>query len=259
MPFTLSHPAAIAPIRSIARRAGLPLAALAVGAMAPDLEFFLWLRPKSTWSHSLIGLVGFCLPMGLLLVLAWETLVRAPLRDLLALPEAAEDRSRLARRPVWWSRAAAAVLLGAATHLLWDGLTHAGGWGEKLIPALGTAALVVRGHGVPWYNLLQHASTVAGGLLVLGWLWGELRLAGSPAVIARSPRRIAGIGATFAVAGAFALWNTWRLGMLDGDPRLEVSIGQAAVGGLFGLGLALVLYGAAWRLLADEPPAERAT
>jgi hypothetical protein len=259
MPFTLSHPAAIAPLRSLARGAGLPLAALAVGAMAPDLEFFLWLRPKSLWSHSLLGLLAFCLPMGLLLVLAWETLVRAPLRDLLALPEAPEDRSRLARRPAWWVRAAAGVLLGAITHFVWDGVTHAGGWALRLVPALGASAFSARGHDVPWFNLVQHASTVAGGLVVLGWLWRELQRAGAPAVISRSPRRIGALAGTLAVASAFALWNGWRLGVADGYWPLEATIGRAAVGGVFGLGVALALYGVAHRLLAGDPPAQRAT
>jgi hypothetical protein len=55
MPFTLSHPAAVAPLWPIARRFRLSLAALAIGAMVPDFEFFLHLRPAARWSHALVG------------------------------------------------------------------------------------------------------------------------------------------------------------------------------------------------------------
>ena len=61
MPFTPSHAVAAAPLWLVAR-GWLPLSALVVGTMAPDYEFLLRLRPSAIVSHSVVGLVVFCLP-----------------------------------------------------------------------------------------------------------------------------------------------------------------------------------------------------
>ncbi|MGG6497508.1 UNVERIFIED_CONTAM: DUF4184 family protein, partial [Bacteroidetes bacterium 56_B9] len=85
-------------------------------------------------------------------------------------------------RAGWWLRAGAAVVLGAATHVVWDGFTHAHGWAVDRLPALHATALVLGGRAIPWFNLLQHLSTVAGGALVLAWLGRRLQAAGSIAI-----------------------------------------------------------------------------
>ena len=64
MPFTLSHAAVAAPL---ARR-GLILSAVAIGSMTPDFEYFLRLSMNSRWSHSLPGVLTFCLPVSILVL-----------------------------------------------------------------------------------------------------------------------------------------------------------------------------------------------
>lgn len=247
MPFTLSHPAAIGPLWPITRRLRLPLAALAIGAMAPDFEFFLHLRPESRFSHSFGGLFTFCLPVGLAVYLFWEGYARVPVRSLLALPAAPTEPRTAWRAPTWWVRVIVALLLGAATHVAWDGLTHGGYWGANLWPWLSTPAFTLRGEAVPWYNLFQHLSTAVGIAVVLAWLGMTLRRAGAHAALRQSrsrQRTLLGFAITALAAGA---WNGRRWGQPSDIWALQVAVGRVAVGALVGLVLATLVFSVAFR------------
>ncbi len=69
MPWTFAHPAAILPLR---RR--LPLAALVVGSISPDIGYYLGLYPLATFAHSGLGLLMACLPMGAAALVVWHLL-----------------------------------------------------------------------------------------------------------------------------------------------------------------------------------------
>jgi hypothetical protein len=241
LPFTLSHPAAIALLWPLARRARLPLAALAIGAMSPDFEFFLHLRPLALWSHTATGLIGFCLPAGLAVFAAWDLVAREPLRDLLGYAAEPPQQSR-----GWdtWIRAAIAVLVGAATHLLWDGLTHGDYWGARIWPGLRTTALTVGTLSVPWFNLLQHLSTVVGGLVVIGWSIADVRAHGDVHVVLRSGWRRRAI-VMIAIATVCAGLMNGARGPFGADFwTAQRLLGRIAVGAMLGgavavLGIAL--------------------
>jgi hypothetical protein len=55
-----------------------------------------------------------------------------------------------------------AVLIGAATHIIWDEFTHDTGWGLKLLPLLNSPVLVIAGHEIYGYKLFQYGSTLIG-------------------------------------------------------------------------------------------------
>src|SRR3954462_8835891 len=82
MPITPAHAAAAWPLHAAWRR--LPLAALVIGTLSPDLEYVLRLEPRGKFGHSPAGLVVFCLPVTLLVWYVWRSLVRAALTPLLA-------------------------------------------------------------------------------------------------------------------------------------------------------------------------------
>jgi hypothetical protein len=65
-----------------------------------------------------------------------------------------------------WLALAAGIVIGAATHLLWDSCTHRFGW---LVERAGLRREVPIGvgHHLPIYELLQHASTLLGLALVV--------------------------------------------------------------------------------------------
>lgn len=155
---TAAHPLAVLPLR----RWRLDTTCLVIGSMSPDFEYFLRDALISTFSHTLLGLVYFCVPVTLAAallfhrVLKWPAVQVAPWRGRFAV---------FAERPwpaqPFWVLVISAAL-GALTHLVWDGITHAAGYGPRHLaflhaqvhlPVVGT--LVV-------HRVIQHASTVIG-------------------------------------------------------------------------------------------------
>ncbi len=124
VPLTLSHPAAVLPLR----RLGLPMTALVAGSMAPDVPLFLG-RTGTYGIYSLVGVATVDVALTLVAVWLWFAVARDALVDL--SPDAV--RSRLAPHVVLTSRqwvlAVPAALMGALTHVLWDAFTHPHRWG----------------------------------------------------------------------------------------------------------------------------------
>ena len=173
MPFTVSHAVVALPFV----RTPLVPAAIAVGAMTPDLPLFVRGTPVSyQLTHTNVA-VAALIALGLLLL--WYVMVRPAVRALAPSWLAA----RLPREwdvvaaPRWWRRHPAwlstlllvvSLALGVLSHIAWDAFTHEGRWGAKLFPALDEpwGPLV----GLKW---LQYGST-AFGLIVLaiaGAVW----------------------------------------------------------------------------------------
>lgn len=165
MPFTPTHVLAILPIATIPRLS-LPFSALVIGSMIPDLPLFWPLPLGYEATHSVMGLVTACLPLGLACFLLFQIVMKRPLFAL--LPAALRRRcgALLGRRPALSFGALAwaslAVLIGASTHVFWDSFTHQGRWGSRLIPGIGRTAMTVQGHALPAFKLLQYGSTLVG-------------------------------------------------------------------------------------------------
>lgn len=159
MPFTLAHPLAVVPLR----RTGLPLDALAIGAMIPDLVLFTGLPVAYSTTHAPLGTVSVDLVLGAALLLLWRLLLRVPLMD--AAPDwvrerlpalRTPDRSALGRlRTVLL--AAVALVIGAWTHITWDAFTHSHGWMVQRVPWLSSVI-----EGLPVHAWLQYLSSVVG-------------------------------------------------------------------------------------------------
>ena len=166
MPLTLSHPAAIVPFA----RQRLVLSALVVGSLSPDFPYFINLVPRGEFGHTPAGVFLLCLPLGLLALWIFQRLMKWPLLSL--LPQGWQERlARPARdftfRPM--SRQlliVSSLLIGAATHLCWDGFTHRDGWAVNWLPSLTHPAMGLGSRSIPVYQLLQHSSTVIGGIVM---------------------------------------------------------------------------------------------
>jgi hypothetical protein len=237
MPLTPAHAAAALPLSRVRPR--LPLAALVVGTMAPDFEYLLRLAPRGRFGHSPLGLIAFCLPAGLLVHLAYERVVRPALVGLLppgvATAAGPERRAGLVA-------AALALLLGALSHVAWDGFTHDSGWAVARLPGLREQVAPAAIPGLRWYTLLQHASTLVGLAVVLAWggRWLRRLPAGArryaPAQGARSARTALALLSVAALAG-----------LANGARALSASapvlLGYAAVGAMSGLAVAAFAYG----------------
>lgn len=175
MPFTGAHPAAVLPLL---RRGRWVSAGLLTGSVAPDLPSYVPLGLRHEQTHPLHA---FLWPDGVLavgLLLAWWFLLRpglAPLWPAAAARcgrpgwrEPANWRSR-SSAAAWLGWVAASLLVGLATHLLWDAVTHIDGQFVLWWPTLADR---VAGH--PAYDWLQGVSSVLGLAAVLGyaaWQW----------------------------------------------------------------------------------------
>ena len=178
MPFTISHIAAVLPGHRTLRRLGFFSAAV-VGSMVPDFGFLPPLQLDRSATHSATALLTFCLPMGLAAYWLFQLLIKPAWCAV--LPGRWRGRLR-AEHPVarignWrvWLGAAAAVLFGALTHLVWDGFTHEDGRGVRMLPFLDDDGPPIEGHPLPLYQWLQHVSSILGLIVVLvaAWRWSR--------------------------------------------------------------------------------------
>ncbi len=172
MPFTVSHPALILPfVRWFSAYGATP--ALVIGTMVPDAAYFI----PSPWtersSHSVQGLVTFCLPVGALAIMLYGLVLRQPLVFLLPSPL----RHRLTmghavQQTVTGASVAVqalALLLGAVTHILWDSLATPGGVVLQTVPWARSNLATIGGYQLFVYRLVQHCGTI-GGVVAIAWV-----------------------------------------------------------------------------------------
>lgn len=242
MPVTIAHPAAVLPLRGL----GLPLSAMVIGSMAPDLPVFSQSWGIYGYTHSLAGILTVDLLLTLVLLLGWDRWGRDALVD--TAPALVRDRlparARIGAKA--WLLAPLAAVLGSVTHVVWDAFTHRGRWGVRNIEWLHEMHGPLRGE--QW---AQHASGVVGITVVGLALLAVVRrpvLAGPP-----RPRRLpaATLPAAIGVASVLSV-GTFLTGL---DGAFESAAFDAAVVGIVALGLALAGVTLAW-LLAPSPEGE---
>ncbi|HEY8781249.1 MAG TPA: DUF4184 family protein [Mucilaginibacter sp.] len=169
MPLTFAHPAIVLPFSKLTKR-WLSLTGLVIGSMAPDFEYFIRMRLVSAYSHTWPGLIWFDLPLGVMLVIIYEFWVKDPL--ITHLPTALNRRFfsfkgyREYYSLQYFFAIFLSVLIGAASHIFWDGFTHRAGYFVHQIPEL-QSIINFYGYSVHIYTVLQYASTAAGALLIL--------------------------------------------------------------------------------------------
>lgn len=196
MPFTLAHPAVVLPLL---RRPLVP-SALVAGSLAPDLPYYVslqWLGGdyNLTLTHERSSVLWLDPLIGAVLLATFQLLLKRPVLAL--LPPSAAGRAAPAARGFRWRSPAAlgliavSLVVGAATHLVWDELTRA--------------------PGAPWALRLEVAFSVLGGAALLWWLvrwWRATPPQPVPdgVLLPRRPRTAlpALIGAVTVLAGAVA-------------------------------------------------------
>jgi Domain of unknown function (DUF4184) len=239
MPITPAHAAAAWPLHGAFRR--LPASALVIGTMSPDLQYVLRLEPVGKFGHTPAGLFAFCLPVTLVLWWAWRATIRPALTPLLpAGIRAAAQAPPPGRATDAVPLAVVAAVVGAATHILWDGFTHDTGWAVVLFPVMREAASPAI--PVSWVSLSQYVSTVLGSVIVALWIAREWRRWPAEA------RRFAPgeLGRLVRVA-AFLVSVTLAVGALNAAFASDwVNVlARLAVGSILGVAVALTTY-AAW-------------
>ena len=160
-PFTLAHPAAVLPLRGL----GLPMTALVAGVdgarPAADARL-LGPTEARTWSHSLPGVVTIDLGDrhggGGPLVRRLPPAAGRPGPGPVARPAPGRGSGS---RPLAWLLCVPGVVLGAATHVVWDSFTHEDDWGTEHVALLRDSYL-----GAAGYDWAQHLSSVFGLVVV---------------------------------------------------------------------------------------------
>ncbi|MFD6400850.1 DUF4184 family protein [Nocardia sp. NPDC060249] len=150
MPITFAHPVAVLPF---ARH--LPLAALVAGSIAPDVAYYLPISLSGSATHSVAGVLWWDLLIGLALLVVFR-LSAGPATALLPLSLPSSRASR--PRGLDVIPTVIAVLLGAATHVIWDSFTQTAGFAVQHWDLLRTS--VIEPHKT--YNVLGYVSSLAG-------------------------------------------------------------------------------------------------
>jgi hypothetical protein len=233
MPFTLAHPAAILPFYR-ARQHKLRLAALAIGAMAPDLQFLLGLSPNGWFSHTLPGLFLICLPASWILLRLFDRWGRRGIARFLpsewTLPAPPPST-------FWW--VSFSILIGASTHVVWDAFTHESEWGFQVLTGLKGSFVPSWRPGMPGFKLLQDGSTVV-GLTCLAWA-GAAWARRQPAAVWGPPiRRASLLLVVLALVGFAAGLQKTHGRFFGGHEREVLSFGGIAVTLVFGLAVLLL-------------------
>ena len=229
MPYTLAHPAIILPLR---RFSWLTFAGLFLGAMAPDYEHVLRLNVVSTHSHTLPGLLYFCLPVGLLSVWLYRSTWSWVLADF--FPQIKPGGVMI---PFW--KEALSVFIGACSHLFWDSFTHAGRWGVRMFPILNSEIDLHLSEPVFLWNFLQHFSSIL-GLAILIVSFGAQAQRHSDDWIRRKLPRLLALAFLIVVAAA-AFTYLMRPGLTPKMVLVHTSNHFIAI-----LAIVLTLWGA-WR------------
>lgn len=172
MPWTFAHPAAVLPLRRFCPR-WLDWPALVIGSLMPDFGYYLHAFDLSRLMHRFPDGLPACVLLGLILLAPFYG-VRRPLCQMLPQPHRGALLALIAARPVFSLAALMSAMLslviGATTHMAWDGLTHRGGWAVMQLLALNEPLFYVWGTGVPAYQVLQHVSTLI-GVTALVWVY----------------------------------------------------------------------------------------
>jgi hypothetical protein len=241
-------------------RSPLVASALVIGSMSPDVPYYLPVIAGAEASHSPVGVVSIDVLLSLVIFIAWHGFLTRPTID--CAPAAV--RGRIPSQAVHPLRTQLSSLgrvllvllstsLGAATHVVWDSFTHAGGWGTAHV------AWLAEQHGfLAGYGWAQYGSGVFGALVIALWLahwWRSAPAVPSlsrvrPAVAARAWLSVFAAGAAGSALGS--------LGPLSAseDPDLGSAAFLAATSGIALAALVAVLLAASWHLVTRPQAAD---
>lgn len=238
MPATFpSHAAAVLPLK-VVRPRWFDGVALVVGSTAPDLSYPLSPMGLLLFTHRWTSLLWWSLPVTVVMA----AVIRSVAPYVAAhLPQdrwfALRDYGVLGiSRPRWWVTATSAVL-GAATHIFWDGFTHPaenGAWFVRAIPAMSREAVF----GQPWWSITQWVSSTVGGAvaLLLFVHIGRNRLLrtwhGPAPEVRRNPVLFWAVTAVIGMGGTIAAFADPQLIHIQGARLLLIWSAAPAVAGI---------------------------
>jgi hypothetical protein len=250
MPFTLAHPAAILPIWKVAHE-HTSLSALVIGSLSPDFAYFL---PATCitgdLTHSVSGLLWFCVPAGMAAYVIFHLLLKRPMAVLLPDKIFARLPSAIFTQPAWKMESmrivAVSIFLGACTHIAWDSLTYPS-WMDQAFAVPGWTGPLIGGPRIQMHDVLQFVNSVLGLLClcisISHWVNEE-----HPKEINQGARNFP---IWFRLAIAFFVLAAAAVGAAIGSARIsagsfELVMFHTAVGGLIGAGMPIGIFCMGW-------------
>ncbi|MBT1712259.1 DUF4184 family protein [Fulvivirgaceae bacterium PWU5] len=172
MPFTPSHAALVLPLL---KNRKLSATGLIIGSMAPDFAYFFTLSTEGKYSHTLLSILYFNIPVTIFLGWMFHEVVK---KNLLAcLPAFFRDRfyDTYYFEFVPYLRAnlvsfAISAALGTASHIFWDSFTHADGYFASRLPFYQSIVVPYEGVRYPLFYALQYISSFIGLLCILVYI-----------------------------------------------------------------------------------------
>jgi hypothetical protein len=168
MPFTFCHPAIVLPVQYLPQK-WLSLTGLVIGSLTPDFEYFIRMKVQSNYSHTFYGIFWFDLPLAILLTFIFHDFVRDAL--FCNLPDFIKNRIITFTSFDWNNNfkqnwIIISILIGIASHLLWDGFTHNHGYFVNHLSILRNN-ITLFGNEIPIWKITQHLSTLIGGIVIV--------------------------------------------------------------------------------------------
>ncbi len=170
MPFTPAHTSVVLPLLRL-RPQLVSATALVIGSVAPDFEYFLKMSVSSVYSHTLLGILYFNIPITIVLAFLFHGVVKRNLianlpvffqyrfHDLLTL-----DFKKYFKSYFWIVIVSAGI--GSFSHLFWDAFTHNDGYFAQRISLYKHVVIPFDGVRYPLFYGLQHISTVMGIIIL---------------------------------------------------------------------------------------------
>lgn len=196
--------------------------------MSPDFEYFLRLAPRGHFGHTAVGVLVMDLPLSLLVLWFYRRDLRLTFIALF-FDSAGHPESKAWDIPGVTAECAG-ILVGAATHILWDSFTHRSFWPYQHLSFLHRPVFQVGTARVELFEFLQQLSSLVGLLLVAIWCWQLLTTDARH----RAMKEISGRGkalATFAtIIGIFSIMRAWAGATTAPAPlRIAVFVGDLVV------------------------------
>ena len=171
MPFTISH-AVLAPLIHRATRKQLPISALAIGCMLPDL-YRLFTNDQALYSHLWSSMLYPNMVLGLVFCLLWYSIVRPTFFRFFAIHNPLPIHNIFSTLR-FLIIICIALCIGMSTHIIWDGLTHVD-YRTLAFRDFLSQQINIAGFNFPMHRALQVGSSAV-VLPVVGWMaWGYFR------------------------------------------------------------------------------------
>ena len=212
MPFTVAHAAAALPFR----RFNLVWSAFLVGSMAPDFPYVIGSTRYRDLGHYFPGVILFTLPAAFAALWFYHWAIKRPVAGLLPIGMQQRLNGELGEFSFGGVRRMLAIgfsiILGIATHLVWDSFTHAHTWPWLHFHWLRTWIKLPVAGWMPTFMMLQYASTLLGFVALGAWILLWYRETAPVPMAASLPppkSRISVAIIMFAVAGVAGLLRAW--------------------------------------------------